>query len=50
MPCVDPALGAQEQALLAARAATTRHSITGDVLALAGANGPLARSTATEMR
>jgi hypothetical protein len=50
MPCIDPALGAQEQALLAARAATTRYSITGDVLALADANAPLARSTATEMR
>jgi len=50
MPCVDPALGVQEQAPLAARAATTRHSITGDALTLAGANGPLARSTAAEMR
>ena len=50
MACVDPALGVQEQAILAALAATTRHSIDGDVLTLSGADGPLARFTATSMR
>ena len=47
MACADPALGAQEQALLAALAATTRHAIDGDVLTLSGDDGLLARFTAT---
>ena len=50
MACADPALGAQERGMLAALAATTRHSIEGDVLTLSSADGPLARFTATALR
>jgi len=50
MACVEPAIGAQEAALLAALAATRRHAIVGDVLTLSDAEGPLARFTAVATR
>jgi len=50
MACVDPAISAQETALLAALATTTRHAIVGDVLTLSDAEGPLARFTAEATR
>src|SRR5215207_9854097 len=50
MACIDPAIGAQESALLAALAATTRHAIVGDVLTLSDAGVPLARFTAAAVR
>ena len=46
MACVDPQVGQQEQAFLAALNGTERHEITGDTLLLVGSSGVLARLVA----
>jgi heat shock protein HslJ len=46
MACLEPQMGEQEQAFLAALQATERLQIVGDTLTLVGRAGPLARLTA----